>query len=454
MATPIMILLCTFLLVLATGLAAHSKSPQTVKLETEVSKAAHRLSEVRACIQRVPLPIEWAEDRTVFIDPEAKEAWLSALSETTTPGTSQVQPSAALLSIPPGSFRFDLFDGAPAMMVSRGSGEDWERLVEVAVHEYFHERGEGLMPPLSPRGDRYPEKWESRYFRRELIEAMRRAVERGDDKDLRTAAYWRQRWIEYDPEDVENSRAYDAREGTAKLVGLMAVSLATLGCSASDRALALEVLRGLNLTDSPFAKDYESYAIGTLAGLLLQSHKIKNWESQVSEGHDALTILLEGVSPRKAKCNTKLEKREKEFYEVRNNTNREFVEEYRRQIRSPDFVILAVPRDWLSGSFKSKDFLTFELAQNIGETTTSRGITASLRANNSLATLQITDLPASLVSWGPTNTEPYFLIPIEKKSLLLDESGLYRISTDSVKASNLRLVSMPIKGFTTVLIAQ
>ena len=119
--------------------------------------------------------------------------------------------------------------------------------------------------------------------------------------------WWQQRYAREFPDDARENRDSDVVEGTAEFAGLLGVELGRLGCSASDRAAPWRGLRPWvrdlwdkrcwnNLDYELTVRDVEPYAIGSLAGLILDSRGV-DWWARAAAGETPMEILAGEASP-------------------------------------------------------------------------------------------------------------------------------------------------------------
>jgi hypothetical protein len=255
-------------------------------------------------------------------------------------------------------YRFGDLHGRPALGFAYDPGADPSGSVEIVIHEAFHRYvQEGWEIPASgvARGIRYPEPWEPRYLRRELVRSLRADVD-GTPGALADAAAWLSRIREEFPEALGETRAIDVVEGTAEYAGVLAASVSAVGCGAKETELLAEAARRVrNRWDRP-DKEEESYALGVLAGLALRGRGERGWESAAARS-PLPELLLARVPPGDPAVDVELAAETKrEFQE----TNRAVREKTGPFLSPPpgETLLVAVPSDWMQGSFGTGGFVS------------------------------------------------------------------------------------------------
>lgn len=171
-----------------------------------------------------------------------------------------------------------------------------------ATHEAFHLYVQPTWPirPSSRNGQRaldYPLNPTPRLYRRLIFEGMLASLNGGEG--LGAARYWLERWKREFPAEAERIRFADTVEGTAEYVETLAYVYATLGPNPTAeevRRETLEQVRGsLDRRDRFAALDSESYPLGALAGLLLDTLR-PDWKATLAgEPRPPAELLLGGV---------------------------------------------------------------------------------------------------------------------------------------------------------------
>lgn len=256
-------------------------------------------------------------------------------------------------------YRFGEFHGKPALGFTYDSGADPSWSAEIVVHETFHRYvQEGWKIPASgvPRGIRYPEPWEPRYLRRELIRSLRAAAEKTPGA-LADAAAWLSRIRKEFPESLRETRAIDVVEGTAEYAGVMAAAVTAAGCAAPETALLAEAAGRVRSRWDPPDKEEESYALGVFAGLALRGRGERGWESAAAAGSPPAELLLARMPPGDPAVDVKLAAETKREFQEANRAVREKI----RPFLSPppgDAFLVAVPSPWMQGSFDTRGFVS------------------------------------------------------------------------------------------------
>jgi len=255
-------------------------------------------------------------------------------------------------------YRFGEFHGRPALGFAYDPGADPSGSVEIIAHESFHRYvQEGWEIPESgvARGIRYPEPWEPRYLRRELIRSLRAAVD-GTPGALADAAAWLSRIREEFPETLDETRAVDVVEGSAEYAGVLAAAVSAAGCGAKEtELLAVAARRVRNRWDRP-GKEEESYALGVLAGLSLRGRGEPGWESAAA-GSPPAELLLARVPPGDPAVDVELAAETKREFQETNRAVRDKIGPF---LSPPpgDTLLVAVPSDWMQGSFGTVGFVS------------------------------------------------------------------------------------------------
>jgi hypothetical protein len=166
-----------------------------------------------------------------------------------------------------------------------------------ATHEAFHLFVQPSWPETDSgsRSNFYPAPSEPRQWRNEIIRTLARAGE-GDRRALGHASYWYQKWKGKYPNEAESIRFTDVSEGSAQyseLVGDLFAQGLTFGSPSYNKAMDARI-KGI-ASQTYFDPDHESYALGSVAGGLLDRKGIL-WRHRVERGETPLAILLDGVT--------------------------------------------------------------------------------------------------------------------------------------------------------------
>ncbi|WAS96762.1 hypothetical protein [Nannocystis punicea] len=201
----------------------------------------------------------------------------------------------------------------------------------------------------------YPEPWEPRYLRRQLIQALAAELE-AEGSAMTAAAHWQARLQSEYAAEMTAIRSYDCTEGSAEYVSLIMSAIAELGCDAADAdvlALARSHLPdGLFLTDgSVFDSDLEPYELGVVAGLLLRRAGAAGWELAVEKGAAPADQLLDGVVPAPQPDDPAVQAAAQEVVAARNEAVATEIEPMLARMKDPTYTRVAVRFDWIAGSF-------------------------------------------------------------------------------------------------------
>ncbi|SFE65181.1 hypothetical protein SAMN02745121_05000 [Nannocystis exedens] len=224
-------------------------------------------------------------------------------------------------------------------------------------HEGFHflsdqdDWNEGMGSRSAP----YPEPWEPRYLRRQLIQALAAEVQ-AEGAGLAAAAHWYGRLQSEYAAEMKAIRSYDCTEGSAEYVSLIMSAIAELGCDAPDSevlALALSHLPdGLFLSDgAQFDSDLEPYELGVVAGLLLRRAGVAGWELAVEQGAAPADQLLGEVAGAPQPDDPATQAAAQAAVAERNKSVGAQIEPMLARMKDPAYTRVAVRFDWIAGSF-------------------------------------------------------------------------------------------------------
>ena len=255
-------------------------------------------------------------------------------------------------------YRFGELHGRPTLGFSYDPAADASWSAEIVVHEAFHgyvQEGWEIGASGVARGIRYPEPWEPRYLRRELVRSLRAAVD-GTPGALADAAAWLSRIRAEFPEAVPEARAVDVVEGTAEYAGVMAAAVSAAGCGAKETALIAEAARRVRNRWNRPDKEEESYALGVLGGLALRGRGDPGWE-KAARGSPPAELLLARVRPGDPAIDVELAAETKREFQA---VNRAVLRKIGPFLSPPpgDAFLVAVPSDWMQGSFGTGGFVS------------------------------------------------------------------------------------------------
>ncbi len=416
--------------------------------DSEMYKAATHLDVLLDCPDRLWPGVKWQNFAVTLEDHEKSYAvvWNQhPPTEGVAVARVKIVPPSDVLALDPGIFKSDL----TGIVVSRFPDDTWQRLIEIAVHETFHKVQETQMGLTNgSRSYKYPENWEPRYLRQQIIHSLRNELSNDKKGFLASAMFWNLKLVQLYPDDIKRTRGLDIMEGTAKFVGKLVVSLATVGCTASDRQLLAnaapsETSLNLELQD-------ESYQLGLLAGLLLEKKKVVGWRERVVRGETPLNVLLAGTQARKEKDDVSLKDEVKQYYQSKNSEVQTVIGVYKRDLDSPNFSRLAIPADWMIGSFLSVGpFINIDWYGKT-ETLTS-GMTCKFGNANSLISLQGQDAVEVQFTLSGGGTRNYYVFPVPNKAFIQGNLGDYSINTKHITASQLAVYPLPMPGVGNIL---
>ncbi|WP_434417757.1 hypothetical protein [Nannocystis pusilla] len=224
-------------------------------------------------------------------------------------------------------------------------------------HEGFHflSDQDDWSTGAGSRSAPYPEPWEPRYLRRQLIGALAAEV-LAEGAGMDAAAHWYMRLQTEYAAEMKTIRSYDCTEGSAEYVSLIMSAIAELGCDASDAevlALALSHLPdGLFLSSGAgFDSDLEPYELGVVAGLLLRRAGVAGWELAVEKGAGPADQLLGKLAGTPQVDDPAAQAAAQAAVAERNTTVGAQIEPMLARMKDPGYTRVAVRFDWIIGSF-------------------------------------------------------------------------------------------------------
>ena len=315
-------------------------------------------------------------------------------------------------------YRFGELQGKPALGFAYDPGADPSWSAEIVVHEAFHRYVQGgwTIPASGvSRGIRYPEPWEPRYLRRELVRSLRAAAGKPPGA-LSDAAAWLSRIRDAFPESLRETRAIDVVEGTAEYAGVMAAAVSAVGCAAPETALVAEATRRVRSRWDRPDKEEESYALGVLAGLALRGRGERGWESAVAAGSPPAELLLARVPPGNPAVDAELAAETKREFEEENRVARKKIEPF---LSPPagDAFLAAVPSSWMQGSFDTRGFVTLPADGAVAERSFVLEMTAAFAspATGSRLTLEGVTIERS---GSPCGAGSFHVFPLPIRALV------------------------------------
>ena len=343
------------------------------------------------------------------------------------------------------------WQGVPALSISlREFRSDPESLAYLLIHEGFHHlvQENWHNPYESLRGSTYPEDWHARYLRRRIMASLAAAFAGEDPEALGHAIWWQRRYEREYPDDARENRDTDVTEGTAETAGLFGSELGRQGCGATDQ----QVLEGLrprirdiwerrwdNLDYQLTVRNGESYAIGALAGLILQRRGV-TWKQRAAAGETPMEILAGEAAPLPDVDDPVTAARVRDHYAQKNGEFGAVVEGYAAACSSREFLRLTVPLDWTVGTtMGGKGFLNFR--DRTGFRRLIIGMQGQFSAPDRPSRLQIREALAELAggTYPFGHSEGYLVTLIPADALERMPDGSFSIASDTVRAVSLRI---------------
>lgn len=314
-------------------------------------------------------------------------------------------------------YRFGELHGRPTLGFSYDPAADPSWSAEIVVHEAFHRYVQGrwgIAASGLARGIRYPEPWEPRYLRRELVRSLRAAVD-GTPGALADAAAWLSRIRAEFPEALRETRAVDVVEGTAEYAGVMAAAVSAAGCAAKETALIAEAARRVRNRWNRPDKEEESYALGVLAGLALRGRGEPGWESAAA-GSPPAELLLARVRPGDPAMDVELAAETKREFQAANRAVRRKIEPF---LFPPpgDAFLVAVPSGWMQGSFGTGGFVSLPADGGGTERSFVLEMTASFASPDTGSRLTLNGVVVER-SGSPCGAGSFHLFPLPIRALV------------------------------------
>ena len=207
--------------------------------------------------------------------------------------------------IPPNPEGYDQleFQGKPSIAMSvddnvMNSKDSVNELYKTATHEmvHFYYQSGVQASADSSRSQLYPVEATPRLYRRMLYTRLIQAFEHPDKEEeyLGKAKYWLDKYNSEFKSEADGIRATDIAEATARYTENLSM-FAGRNLSAQDTRQEAE--KYIKKDEIFIAADKESYEIGYVAGLILDT-KNPNWkENFYATGKGVPEVLLESVSP-------------------------------------------------------------------------------------------------------------------------------------------------------------
>ncbi|MEW5734323.1 MAG: hypothetical protein AB1921_05690 [Thermodesulfobacteriota bacterium] len=337
----------------------------------------------------------WQNRDTYYADPELMIARLvkSVPQQSSYPFSVEEfpyadLPPAMLAQIRAGRFWINTLRGRQAGAVSCSRQKDPRDIVALMIHEAFHTWGQDDTWAIrhvsedlaSRRGAAYPIHVKPRFYRRKIIKELFTALTVRDPYALNHAAFWQDRLKDCEECGDEECRDegkwtyyMDILEGTAKyveLTGLASGFADPAGGPAEKDSYLLDYLVGyyneqwawepyrkLDPLAFTIIKDMESYALGPLAGILMDQRGPADWKRRVQDGERPLDVLLEGVSPFAAADDPDLMAQMKEKIDESNKALEPELAAFLDEGRWQDFFWIRCPAQLLGGYLSPAGFV-------------------------------------------------------------------------------------------------
>lgn len=281
------------------GCATHPR-----KATTMVNESAHHLKYLFSHGQPVWDQCHLDKEPILFVSHKDNQVSLFRNSQ-----LSKLNPTLWLPKIPtnPIEFLAAEIDGQKYLIlfVDKFTEEESSlKMTTMVLHEGFHsfcQQSWDRQFQGQSRGNIYPIQTVPRYYRWEMYDSLLSYLEKGRKlKDLRHFSYWYQKWQKNFPEEAKNYT--DRVEGSAEFYTTLMV--ARLKSHLQKKTVSpLEVLLDRPSLSQVFDLSYESYVLGSLAGLILDHKNVKNWQKSVAKGSSPLQILSQQQKPLRKNVN-------------------------------------------------------------------------------------------------------------------------------------------------------
>jgi hypothetical protein len=314
------------------------------------------------CPERIWTNYNWAGLKVAFVYPSRDHSWVwDAAANSLAQVSNSLLPSFVLGS------EFNFFSMSDQVTMALNMEKRGDNLFGLGVHEFFHRHGQKKWKREESshfRGTVYPVAWQSRLYRRMILDNIKAYAKSNQNRDLEKARYWFEKWsTEYSYEPKSTTDGY---EGSADYVEEMAAAIAELGCSASDDQIKSRIVKQIQSKYAPsvvgegcLGLDFEGYEIGSLAAVLLRFQSgpsLASWNDRVAEGQTPLQILLEGA---RAEQETAPAVLATQFQALALRTNQErapILDPVIAQWKNDNFVRVGVPSNWAQSEFNLKFF--------------------------------------------------------------------------------------------------
>lgn len=241
--------------------------------------------------------------------------------------------------------------------------------VKLIFHEGFHHtvQKDWVSKTQGSRGTTVPIAWEPRFYRAMIFQNLKTVYQVNffNHTALRKARYWYDLWVKNYP--LEISMTTDGYEGTAAYAETMGYAYSQYGCGYYKPELKPEVKKYIldNIDDgkliflngSMFGLDVEGYAIGKIAGHILDQHNvIPNWKERLAQGETPLEQLMSLVTPKfhvidDSKKDPFIHTQEVEQLKVDS-----YLSETYKNLNNNTSLYVSVPSAWAPSTFSPFDF--------------------------------------------------------------------------------------------------
>lgn len=330
------------------------------------------------------------------------------------------------------------------------AGDQLDRL-ELLYHEAFHIMGQSSWserPGSRLRGDSYPENWEIRFFRHQLMRRLMQAYCGRDPTAIGRAIFWQQALETQYSHELRQLAGVDRIEGSAEYVGILSAAFSRYPDSAEARRNHLhrriETLyrtKWGNFEYSRSMKEGESYGIGCMAGLILDDLDIHGWKTRVTAGETLMDVLVTHAAPIEDRGDAALKVKIEKAYTEQNERLKKVVECFKAREKDPRYLGLVLPFAWQAGSFSRQGFCYFlDDADGTGmPRQLVLGMTAGFISPDQRIHVDIDGAVVEMVTRPyPGGGFGYFYLPVKASQLEIGDEQTASIHGEQVRADHLR----------------
>lgn len=406
-------------------------------------------SALLSCPDTVWPAVNWKDVSLIFMDNAAHGAWVwngggeGKLEQT----DYSALPEGVCRSSPHGQGEWN---GRKAVFLALdGFRKDGEGLLEVGLEEAFGLVGhDGWNTSGSEffQGDLYPEEWPPRQLRRQLLQSLFKAFTDRDRTALAGSVYWHRKYRGDFPQDYSAMHFLDRMAGTAEYVAVLSTELGLRGCGRSFEQLQADLRERIrsqwpakwgNLSWKGSAKDAEPYAIGSLAGLLLDQERVPDWRRRVAEGETPMEVLSDAVEASPVPDDDRTFEQVRAYYDEQNRQMKALLADFYQRQNSRDYLFLALPMNWLlPGSFDHKRLLAHKDEDYLRKFII--GMDGCFNSPSSPSKIEIKDATVEIIEAPyPLGGFGYYAIPVRSSHLKAGPGRTSSIASDTVTASDL-----------------